>query len=103
MPKPENPGKSGLHGPGRDIDKWLPPRRPWIAVSVLDALSVSEEVLFDPATQTIELLGHQFDADGDQVPQVDVTVQQSETGATLVVIYPLRQLLYKVVDKADVA
>ena len=99
--KPEKPGKSGLHG-GRDIDKWLPPRRPWIAVSIPDALSVSEEVLYDPATQTIELLGHQFDVDGDQVPHVDVTVQQSETGATLVAIYPLRQLLYKVVDKADV-
>lgn len=100
--KPDKPGKSGLHG-GRDIDKWLPPRRPWIAVSIPDALSVSEEVPFDPATQTIEILGHQFDADGEQVPQkVEVTMQEAPTGAAFTAVYPLRQILYKVVDKADV-
>lgn len=107
MPKPENPGSQGkdkakAKDVGRDIDKWLPPKRPWVAVTIPAADSGSGEILFDPLTQKLEILGHQFDEDGEQVPRkMDVTVEETPTGAVLSVAYPAVQVLYKVVDTED--
>ena len=102
MPKPENPGGHGKgrdKDDGRDIDKWLPPKRPWVAVTIPAAGSGSEDITFDPATQALEILGHQFDEEGEQIARrLDVTVEETETGAVLSVSYPAVQVLYKIVD-----
>lgn len=105
MPKPKNPGSQGKgrdKDNGRDIDKWLPPKRPWIAVTIPSADSSSEGIPFDPVTQKLEILGHQFDEEGEQLPRkVDVTVEETDAGAVLLVSYPAVQVLYKVVDTDD--
>ena len=101
MPKPENPGK-GRDKETRDIDKYLPPKRPWRAVTIPAADSGSEEITFDPATQKLEILGHQFDEDGEQLARrLDVAVVETDTGAVLIVSYPALQALIKVVDKDE--
>jgi hypothetical protein len=98
MVKPANPGSHGKEKDkdnGRDIDRYLPPRRPWVAVSIPDAMTISQEIpLTDP--RAVELLGHQFDIEGKMLShKVPVLVEGTPTGVVLTVTYPELQVLYK--------